>query len=185
MKETKKKTQANNNNNNEEKKIKLILGIMLILLVLTLASIIMLVTKLFEKKEEPRVPYVTGVEKNEKLVERLKGKSEYARMKIYLGDIVRKLNEKNYSELYKRLEPSYKEKYFKTLEEFEKYFKEYYPESFSIKHVNFEAIGDYYVVESDIISNNSKEENKNKKGLYFVFREYDFNDYVFSFSKNK
>ena len=171
MKKTKK-----NNNNYEEKKIKLIFGIMLILLVLTLASIIMLVTKLFEKKEEPRVPYITGVEKNEKLVERLKGKSEYARMKIYLGDIVRKLNEKNYSELYKRLAPSYKEKYFKTLEEFEKYFKE---------HVNFEAIGDYYVVESDIISNNSKEENKNKKGLYFVFREYDFNDYVFSFSKNK
>ena len=177
MKKTKK-----NNNNYEEKKIKLIFGIMLIFLVLTLASII---TKLFEKKEEPRVPYITGVEKNEKLVERLKGKSEYARMKIYLGDIVRKLNEKNYSELYKRLAPSYKEKYFKTLEEFEKYFKEYYPESFSIKHVNFEAIGDYYVVESDIISNNSKEENKNKKGLYFVFREYDFNDYVFSFSKNK
>ncbi|MBF0990287.1 MAG: hypothetical protein HXK70_06040 [Clostridiales bacterium] len=106
-------------------------------------------------------------------------------MKIYLGDIVRKLNEKKYSELYKRLATGYKEKYFKTLEEFEKYFKEYYPESFSIKHVNFEAIGDYYVVESDIISNNSKEENKNKKGLYFVFREYDFNDYVFSFSKNK
>lgn len=185
MKEKKKKTEVKNNNNNEEKKIKLILGIMLILLVLTLASIIMLVTKLFEKKEEPRVPYVTGVEKNEKLVERLKAKSEYARMKIYLGDIVRKLNEKKYSELYKRLAPSYKEKYFKTLEEFEKYFKEYYPESFSIKHVNFEAIGDYYVVESDIISNNSKEENKNKKGLYFVFREYDFNDYVFSFSKNK
>ena len=175
MKEIKKKTVAKSNNNIEEKKIKLILGIMLILLVLTLASIIMLVTKLFEKREEPRVPYVTGVEKNEKLVERLKGKSEYARMKIYLGDIVRKLNEKNYSELYKRLAPGYKEKYF----------KEYYPESFSIKHVNFEAIGDYYVVESDIISNNSKEENKNKKGLYFVFREYDFNDYVFSFSKNK
>ena len=71
------------------------------------------------------------------------------------------------------------------LEEIEKYFKDYYPDSFSIKHVNFEAIGDYYVVETDIIANNSNEDNKNKKGLYFVFREYDFNDYVFSFSKNK
>ena len=79
----------------------------------------------------------------------------------------------------------YKKKYFNSLEEFEKYFKDYYPDSFSIKHVNFEAIGDYYVVETDIIANNSNEDNKNKKGLYFVFREYDFNDYVFSFSKNK
>ena len=171
MKETEKKKKINK----DERKIKIILGIMLILFVLTLASFVMLITKLFEKKEEPKVPYVTGIEKNEKLVERLKGKSEYARMKIYLGDIVKKLNEKNYSEVYKRLAPEYKKKYF----------KDYYPDSFSIKHVNFEAIGDYYVVETDIIANNSNEDNKNKKGLYFVFREYDFNDYVFSFSKNK
>jgi len=128
MKETIKKKKINK----DERKIKIILGIMLILFVLTLASFVMLITKLFEKKEEPKVPYVTGIEKNEKLVERLKGKSE-----------------------------------------------------FSIKHVNFEAIGDYYVVETDIIANNSNEDKKNKKGLYFVFREYDFNDYVFSFSKNK
>ena len=168
----------------EEKRIKMVLWIMLVLFVLTLASIIMMVTKLFEKKEQPNVPYVTGIEKNEKLVERLKGKSEYARMKIYLGDIVKKLNEKNYSDIYKRLAPEYKKKYFNSLEEFEKYFKDYYPDSFSIKHVNFEAIGDYYVVETDIIANNSNEDKKNKKGLYFVFREYDFNDYVFSFSKN-
>ena len=106
-------------------------------------------------------------------------------MKIYLGDIVKNLNEKNYSDIYKRLAPEYKKKYFNSLEEFEKYFKDYYPDSFSIKHVNFEAIGDYYVVETDIIANNSNEDKKNKKGLYFVFREYDFNDYVFSFSKNK
>ncbi len=85
---------------------------MLVLFVLTLASIIMMVTKLFEKKEQPNVPYVTGIEKNEKLVERLKGRSEYARMKIYLGDIVKKINEKKYSEVYKRLAPEYKEQYF-------------------------------------------------------------------------
>ena len=78
--------------NKDERKIKIILGIMLILFVLTLASFVMLITKLFEKKEDPKVPYVKGIEKNEKLVERLKGKSEYARMKIYLGDIVKKLN---------------------------------------------------------------------------------------------
>lgn len=181
MKETEKKKKINK----DERKIKIILGIMLILFVLTLASFVMLITKLFEKKGEPKIPYVTGIEKNEKLVERLKGKSEYARMKIYLGDIVKKLNEKNYSDIYKRLAPEYKKKYFNSLEEFEKYFKDYYPDSFSIKHVNFEAIGDYYVVETDIIANNSNEDKKNKKGLYFVFREYDFNDYVFSFSKNK
>ena len=86
MKETIKKKKINK----DERKIKIILGIMLILFVLTLASFVMLITKLFEKKEEPKVPYVTGIEKNEKLVERLKGKSEYARMKIYLGDIVKK-----------------------------------------------------------------------------------------------
>ncbi len=169
----------------EEKRIRMVLWIMLVLFVLTLASIIMMVTKLFEKKEQPNVPYVTGIEKNEKLVERLKGRSEYARMKIYLGDIVKKINEKKYSEVYKRLAPEYKEQYFKTLDEFEQYFKEYFPQTFSIKHSNFEAIGDYYVLEVDIISNNLNEDIKNKKELYFVFKEYDFDDYVFSFSKNK
>ena len=68
---------------------------------------------------------------------------------------------------------------------YKKYFKEYFPTTFSIKNVNFEALGEYYVVEVDIIADDSKEENKNKQGLYFVFREYDFDDYVFSFSKNK
>ncbi len=169
----------------EEKQIKIIMWIMLVLFVLTLGSIIMMITKLFEKKEEPKVPFVTGIEKNEKLVERLKGKSEYARMKIYLGDIVKKINEKRYSEVYKRLAPEYKKEYFKTLDEFEQYFKEYYPERFSIKNANFEAIGDYYVLEIDIISDSSSDDIKNKRGLYFVFREYDFDDYVFSFSKNK
>ena len=105
-------------------------------------------------------------------------------MNIYLGDIVRKLNSKRYKEVYKRLAPEYKEKYFKNIEEFEKYFKEYFPTTFSIKNVNFEALGEYYVVEVDIIADDPKEENKNKQGLYFVFREYDFDDYVFSFSKN-
>ena len=181
MKETEKKKKINK----DERKIKIILGIMLILFVLTLASFVMLITKLFEKKEEPKIPYVTGIEKNEKLVERLKGRSEYARMKIYLGDIVKKINEKKYSEVYKRLAPEYKEQYFKTLDEFEQYFKEYFPQTFSIKHSNFEAIGDYYVLEVDIISNNLNEDIKNKKELYFVFKEYDFDDYVFSFSKNK
>ena len=167
-----------------ERNMKIIIWVMLVLLVLTLASIIMMVTKLFEKKEQPKVPYVIGIEKDEKLVERLKGRSEYARMKIYLGDIVKKLNERKYSEVYKRLAPEYREKYFKSLDEFEKYFKDYYPETFSIKHSNFEGIGDYYVIEADMISNSSNDDTKNKKGLYFVFREYDFDDYVFSFSKN-
>ena len=59
-----------------ERNMKIIIWVMLVLLVLTLASIIMMVTKLFEKKEQPKVPYVTGIEKDEKLVERLKGRSE-------------------------------------------------------------------------------------------------------------
>ena len=179
------KNNLNKNSKNENRKFGIIIIIMIILIIITLATIITMIVRIFEKKEEPKVQYVTGVEKDQKLVERLKGKSEYARMKIYLGDIVKKLNEKNYSEVYKRLAPEYKKKYFNSLEEFEKYFKDYYPDTFSIKHVNFEAIGDYYVVETDIIANNSNEDNKNKKGLYFIFREYDFNDYVFSFSKNK
>ena len=178
------KNNLNKNSKNENRKIGILIIIMIILIIITLATILTMIVKIFEKKEEPKVQYVTGVEKDQKLVERLKGKSEFKRMNIYLGDIVRKLNSKRYKEVYKRLAPEYKEKYFKNIEEFEKYFKDYYPDSFSIKHVNFEAIGDYYVVEVDIIADDPKEENKNKQGLYFVFREYDFDDYVFSFSKN-
>ena len=110
---------------------------------------------------------------------------EYVEWQTIDRKIVKKINEKKYSEVYKRLAPEYKEQYFKTLDEFEQYFKEYFPQTFSIKHSNFEAIGDYYVLEVDIISNNLNEDIKNKKELYFVFKEYDFDDYVFSFSKNK
>ena len=178
------KNNLNKNSKNENRKIGILIIIMIILIIITLATILTMIVRIFEKKEEPKVQYVTGVEKDQKLVERLKGKSEFKRMNIYLGDIVRKLNSKRYTEVYKRLAPEYKEKYFKNIEEFEKYFKEYFPTTFSIKNVNFEALGEYYVVEVDVIADDSKEENKNKQGLYFVFREYDFDDYVFSFSKN-
>ena len=52
--------------------------------------------RLFYEEELRRKSYyeMYQIAKDEKLVERLKGRSEYARMKIYLGDIVKKINEK-------------------------------------------------------------------------------------------
>ena len=111
------KNNLNKNSKNENRKFGIIIIIMIILIIITLATIITMIVRIFEKKEEPKVQYVTGVEKDQKLVERLKGKSEFKRMNIYLGDIVRKLNSKRYAEVYKRLAPEYKEKYLKILKD--------------------------------------------------------------------
>ena len=58
--------------------------------------------------------------------------------------------EKNYEKAYNLLYEDYKNNYFPTLEDFEKYAKERYPDFMRIEHTYMSRQGDYYILTVNI-----------------------------------
>lgn len=113
-------------------------------------------------------------------VEEVRDKGEMRRMKIYLGDIFDNIENKNYDEIYDRLDSNFKEKFFPKKQVLIDYLEGEFPKNAGYVIKNFERIGTLYVYVIDI---GSVSDSKNKKDMKFVFEEYGFNDYKFSFSK--
>ena len=104
-------------------------------------------------------------------------------MKIYTGEIIKSIVNKQYENVYNKLDKDYKEKYFNTLEEFKKYCENRLPENLVVIHNNIERIGEYYVLDVDLVNSENPRDIKSRRNVYFVFKEYKIEDYVFSFAK--
>lgn len=105
-------------------------------------------------------------------------KTETTRMKNYLGQFFTAIESKNYQEAYSMLFDSFKENYFKTLEEFEEYFKNNYPQNIVLNYKNVDRQGDIYILTVEIVNGL---EITNKFEQRFVIQENDLNDFNISF----
>ena len=70
----------------------------------------------------------------------LSGKTEQQRMQFYCASFFKLIDNENYEEAYKLLYDEYKENYFPTLNNFKKYFQDYFPSDFSLSYKNIEKL---------------------------------------------
>ena len=158
---------------------------LIILLVISAITFFLIIFNLIKGQEVSneinKYTQAKGVDKEH--FERVRNAEEYKRMKIYTGEIIKSIVNKQYESVYNRLDKDYKEKYFNTLEEFKKYCENRLPENLVVIHNNIERIGEYYVLDVDLVNSEHPRDIKSRRNVYFVFKEYKLEDYVFSFAK--
>lgn len=158
---------------------------LIILLVISAITFFLIIFNLIKGQEVSneinKYTQARGVDKEH--FERVRNSEEYKRMKIYTGEIIKSIVNKQYESVYNKLDKDYKEKYFNTLEEFKKYCENRLPENLVVIHNNIERIGEYYVLDVDLVNSENPRDIKSRRNVYFVFKEYKIEDYVFSFAK--
>lgn len=177
----KKNNKANASDKNNAKRYIIISIISIILLISAIAMMIYNLTKTHEVNEE-KVSYITGNKQEKEVVKKVRNEDAYKRMKVYLGKVITKIAEEDYNYAYNRLYSGFRESNFPTEKSFENYCKSYFPKNMTYRYKNFDKIGDYYVAVVDLVNTATPNDEKNREDMYFVFNEYDFDDYVFSFS---
>lgn len=131
-------------------------------------------------QEDNRIP--TQEEQKAATIQKLKKMNERDRMEFYIGEYIGYIEEKKYNEAYNLLYPEFKDNYFKSLEDFEKYVKRVYPAGIIMQYENIERQGDYYVLFTNIVDeddlNNVIEQN-------IIVKENGYDDFYLSFDASK
>ena len=120
---------------------------------------------------------------DEAYMSRLKKMGERDRMEHYFGKYITYIEKKQYENAYDLLYPEFKNRYFKTFDEYKTYIQEKYPTGMiSVNYNNIERQGDYYVLFLEIVdlSNSSKNDEKKITQKAVVY-EKDYDDFVLSF----
>ena len=165
----------------DNKSFTIILAIIVCLL--TIINIKLYISKHQKQIEtdEPKNEVVvkkTETQKKEELIQELKGMNERERMERYFGEYIDCIESGEYEKAYNLLYPEFKNNYFKTLEDFEEYVKEKYPEIIIIDYDNIERQGEYYVLfikipktdrNGEIITQNIVLYEKNYAEFYISF----------------
>ncbi len=162
---------------------KLIIIFVLIILLSVIAIVIgITINKIAQKNQKidvsSEVHIKTEEEKYQEEITELKDMGEVKRMQFYVSKYFSYIEARDYENAYKLLYDEFKQNYFKTQEDFEKYVKNKYSDIITLNYENLERLGTYYVLTvnfSDLIDN-----QKNFTQL-FVVRENGFNDFVLSF----
>lgn len=122
-------------------------------------------------------------EKAKEIKQDLSAKSEQERMQYYCGSFFQLIDSQKYQEAYDLLYDEYKENFFPTFENFQRYIKEFFPADFALSYLNIERLGDIYVLNVTLrdLVNGSLGHNFD---MFVVLRENALNDYDISFSRN-
>lgn len=113
-------------------------------------------------------------------VSELAGKGERERMEYYVKTFINAVENKNYEEAYYMLYEDFRENYFPTLEDFEKYAHNTFPTLCSLEYTNIERNGDVYVLW--ITLSDSLAGKDSAIEMNFVVQENDLDDFVMSFT---
>ena len=121
----------------------------------------------------------TDVEMAETELKEVKKMKEKQRMQYYFSKYITYIEEKNYEKAYNLLYEEYRNNYFPTLEEFEKYVKQKYPDFMSVEYNDMSRQGEYYIQTVNIYNLLTNEiiEKEQK----YIIKENNFLDYVLSF----
>ncbi len=171
---------------NSRKKILIIIIILVILLVLLLLFTTVIrknVNKSSSPDEIEKAEIETSNEKNKQIKADLSEKTEQQRMEYYCSNFFDLIDIGNYKKAYSLLDNDYKENFFPTIQNFERYFEEYFPSEFSLSFTNIERLGEIYVLMTNVNDNVNGSSGHNFD-MYVVLKENSLNDYVISFSRN-
>lgn len=164
--------------------------LILVILVLICINIILVVNKITldndrnakyvnaSNNTETAIAIEQDEEKN--ILEQLKEMSERERMEFYFSEFIDYIENGKYQDAYNLLYPDFKDSYFKTLEDFEKYVKKTYPEFVSFSYNDIERQGNIYVLMITVI-NPELSKSEAKKSQRIVIKENNFNDFILSF----
>ena len=174
------------NNKFEIKNIKRI-SLIVIIIILLIINLNILIK--FGKKDESINSNENNntseiVEKTEEQIEReelkkLKAMTERDRMEFYFSKFISYIKEEQYEKAYNLLYPEFKEKYFKTLDEFKYYAKKTYSRNVGFSYSNIDRQGSIYVLMITVIDASKTVDKSMEQRI--VIKENDFNDFVLSF----
>lgn len=165
----------------KNKKAIAILVIAIAVIIIILSIVLAILTRKSEEEKQAELQVQYEQQTNESAIEKLADMTEMQRVKYYLQDFVSKIEAKELNKAYEILYSDFKDRYFRTLTEFENYCEEYFPEMLNIKNENIERLNNIYVLETTITDLVNFDKGF---GIYFVIRENALNDYDLSFSVN-
>lgn len=117
----------------------------------------------------------------EEVIKYLSTLKEGNRMEYYCGQFINSIDEENYEKAYSLLYDEFRDKYFPTLQDFEKYAKNFYPKFFGLEYDDVDRYNDTYVIRLKIVDYKANE-SEEPKVQRIVIREYSYNNYTISFS---
>ena len=156
--------------------------------VIIIVILLIMVIKMKIENKEPDVNQMTEDEVKAYMQEQteilnkkeLSEKGERDRMEHYVSEFIMAVENNEYEEAYDMLYSEFKANLFPSLEKFEEFAKEKFPKFASIEFVNIERNGDIYVIW--IKMSDSLGSKGSYKGMNFVVREKDLDDFELSFS---
>ena len=169
----------------------LFVGIIIVIIVIVIIASILIKnnTDNRQEKNEQSVSEISNkvedeeTESNEEIINELKKKTEAERIRTYLGTYFRYIEKKQYESAYNLLYSEFKETYFPTLEDYEKYLQEQdIPEMLTIDYDQITTQGDLYIV-TVRIGNMMARSDTQKVEKKFIIKENNYNDYYISFKK--
>lgn len=167
-----------------KKKGKIILIVIAILIFIIIGIMIYLnhITIPKESKED----VITQEEEQEQEAEmerlRLRQMQEGDRIKTYVGKYMKCIEKKDYKAAYDLLYDPFKQSYFPTLEDYEKYIKDCnFPEMLAVEYNDIRTRGDYYIVTIGIGS--LFDSSTRISELTIVLKEDNYNEFKLSFKK--
>lgn len=104
--------------------------------------------------------------------------SETSRIKSYVGQFFTAIESKSYQKAYNMLFEEFKNNYFSTIENFEEYVKNTYPQNIVLEYTNITREGTIYIISLEIIDGVN---NTNKFEQRVVITENNLNDFNISF----
>ena len=170
----------------KNKKTKMIVIILVVVLIALIFAMILLYRNTknnsnLSTSEKAEIEHLEEVKK-ERAVQ-LSDKTEQERMQAYCADFFKLVDNGSYERAYSLLYSDYKENFFPTLNNFKKYFEDYFPSSFALDYNNIERLGDIYVLMVSVKDTVNGSYGHNFD-MYVVLQEKALNDYVISFSRN-
>lgn len=112
--------------------------------------------------------------------EMLNSYPEATRMKVYVGQYISAIDSKDYETAYNLLYENFRNTYFKTLEEFQNYAEQKYPDEIVVEYLNMEREGTMYIVTISITDPLNRDTPAIQQNI--VIQENDLNDFVLSFN---
>lgn len=134
-------------------------------------------------KRDEKIKSITDRKTDEELeaeeLKEVKNMKEKKRMQYYFSKYITYIEESNYEKAYSLLYEEYRNNYFPTLEDFEKYVKQKYSNFMSVEYKEMSRQGEYYILTVDIYNLLTNEiiEKEQK----YIIKENDFLNYVLSF----
>ena len=173
-----------------------VLNIVLLIVTLICVSIniVLLLNKFLIPRRESEVIYKEKLNKKMQLnktnsdnvsseqnqLELLKKGTERDRIEYYCGQFFKNIENKNYERAYQVLYPEFKQQYFPTIEDFEKYVQKTYPSVLAINYDDFDRQRDIYIT-TVLVDNALAKDNSKQFSQRIVVQESDYNKYVLSF----